>query len=125
MRVDVIAVPYDSGLRMEGMGCGPARLLEGGLAARLADDGHEVVVTTLETRCSFRVEAAVAVDLQKQVAESVGRAAVAILQNEVWIPPVRITLEVLAHNTGAKTFWQAVGFRDYAVGMELVPERAG
>jgi arginase len=71
MRVDVIAVPYDSGLRMERMGCGPARLLEGGLAARLADDGHEVVVTTLETRCSFRVEAAVAVDLQKQVADAV------------------------------------------------------
>ena len=53
--------------------------------------------------------------------QGIGRAAVTILQNEVWIPPVRITLEVLAHNAVAKTFWQAVGFRDYAVGMEFVP----
>jgi GNAT superfamily N-acetyltransferase len=53
--------------------------------------------------------------------QGIGRAAIAILQNEVWIPPARITLEVLADNAAAKTFWQAVGFRDYAVGMELVP----
>jgi arginase len=74
MSIEIIAVPYDSGLRMERMGCGPLRLLEGGLADRLAADGHRVGLSTLETRCRFRVEAAVAVDLQQQVAEAV-RAA--------------------------------------------------
>src|SRR5262245_40516748 len=72
--IELIVVPYDSGLRMERMGRGPQRLLEGGLAARLGADGHNVRVTTLETRCSFRVEAGVALDLSQQIADTV-RAA--------------------------------------------------
>jgi hypothetical protein len=34
--IEIIAVPYDSGLRAERMGRGPLRLLEEGLPARLA-----------------------------------------------------------------------------------------
>jgi arginase len=73
--IEIISVPYDSGLRAERMGRGPLRLLEGGIAERLTEDGHEVKVTTLETGCTFRVEAAVAVDLQRRVAEVAHAAA--------------------------------------------------
>jgi arginase len=71
MLIDLIAVPYDTGLREERMGRGPARILEAGLLERLGDDGHRVRVTTIGTRCPFRVEAAVAVDLQQQVGTAV------------------------------------------------------
>jgi arginase len=74
MLVDLILVPYDTGLAGERMGRGPARLLEAGLVAALEQDGHRVTTTTLTTRAPFRVEAAVAVDLADQVAQAV-RAA--------------------------------------------------
>jgi arginase len=69
--IDLIVVPYDTGLPLDRMGLGPGRLLERGLVGRLTGDGHAVSVTTLQTRCPFRVEAGVAVDLQRQVADRV------------------------------------------------------
>jgi arginase len=74
MLVDLILVPYDTGLAGDRMGRGPSRLLEAGLVAALEQDGHRVTATALTTRSPFRVEAAVAVDLADQVAEAV-RAA--------------------------------------------------
>jgi GNAT superfamily N-acetyltransferase len=56
----------------------------------------------------------------------VGGAAFAILRREVWSVEDRVTLEVLVGNTGAREFWKAVGFSDYAIAMELpavVPAR--
>lgn len=52
----------------------------------------------------------------------IGRAAFAILRELVWPPSSRVTLEVLTHNVAAQAFWRAIGFRDYAIGMELVPD---
>jgi arginase len=48
MRVQVLAVPYDSGVRGVRMGLGPEHLLGRGLAAMLAKRGHEVTVEIVE-----------------------------------------------------------------------------
>ncbi len=72
--VELIVVPYDTGLRLERMGRGPQRMLDAGLVQRLTADGHRVNVRTVETRCRFRVEAQVAVDLAQQVAEAAAGA---------------------------------------------------
>jgi len=48
-----------------------------------------------------------------------GRAAVDLLRSRVFPDGKRVTLEVLCHNDQAREFWRAVGFRDYAVSMEL------
>lgn len=53
--------------------------------------------------------------------QGIGRAAFTVLRQSVWAPSARITLEVLVHNVAATAFWRAIGFRDYALGMELVP----
>lgn len=53
--------------------------------------------------------------------QGIGRAALGILVREVWAPGTRVTLEVLVNNTGGQAFWRAVGFRDYAITMELPP----
>lgn len=49
-----------------------------------------------------------------------GRTAMGLLLREVWGPLDRVTLEVRSRNAGAIQFWRSVGFRDYAIGMELV-----
>lgn len=48
----------------------------------------------------------------------VGRVAFARLRAEAWAGG-RVTLDVLAGNARAITFWRALGFRDYAVAMTL------
>ena len=48
MKIVVIAVPYDAGHRSVGVGLGPARLLEAGVANELRAGGHDVREVTVE-----------------------------------------------------------------------------
>src|SRR5262245_61905160 len=50
----------------------------------------------------------------------VGREAMRILVNDVLRDSQRLTLDVLVGNRVAREFWQATGFREYAVTMELI-----
>ena len=52
MRLHLLVVPYDSGLRDFRMGLGPERLLETGLAAQLLAAGHEVQTEIVEVKSS-------------------------------------------------------------------------
>jgi GNAT superfamily N-acetyltransferase len=51
--------------------------------------------------------------------EGLGRAAFGLLLDEVLAPRTRIVVEVLALNTAAQAFWEALGFTDYARTLEL------
>jgi arginase len=107
MPIELLVVPYDTGLRLDRMGLGPGRLIDRGLPGRLIEDGHRVSVTTLETRCSFRVEAGVAVDLQRQVADAVraarARGALPLVLSGNCNTAVG-TLAALGRDTGAVWF---------------------
>lgn len=73
MRVELIAVPYDSGRRGERMGRGPEYLLERGLEGRLGQAGHTVRVRTVEPPADhWRAEIRTAFDLARAVAAAVG-----------------------------------------------------
>ena len=56
--------------------------------------------------------------------KGVGHAAIATLIREVLPQGTRITLEVLANNDAAVAFWASLGFQQYAITMELPPNRA-
>jgi predicted acetyltransferase len=47
---------------------------------------------------------------------------VEILRSEVWPADRRLTVGVLVRNTPAVTFWRAVGYQDYSLTLEIVPE---
>ena len=51
----------------------------------------------------------------------VGRAAMAILREQIWPKDVRLTVEVLCTNQTAVAFWRSVGYRDYSLQLEIVP----
>lgn len=75
MRIELFVVPYDSGMRAARMGAGPERLIESGLADRLAERGHEVSVTTIELPDGFfNSEISAAFNLYRQLADGVRRA---------------------------------------------------
>jgi predicted GNAT family acetyltransferase len=54
--------------------------------------------------------------------KGMGRKAVQILSNEIWPPQLRVVLEILVDNTTAHRFWQSVGFKDYAITLDLIRE---
>lgn len=51
--------------------------------------------------------------------EGIGRKAMQILFNEVWPNEVRIIVDVLSKNEVGYKFWKVVGFRDYAITLEI------
>ena len=79
MRIRVLQVPYDSGLRDRRMGCGPAYLVDQGLPLVLHDSGHTLDVRTVEVddphpaeiRMAFQLCAAVSEQVQQCRAEGV------------------------------------------------------
>ncbi len=54
--------------------------------------------------------------------QGIGQAAMQILLTQVWPPQARITLDVLVHNQTGYDFWQSLGFQDYAISLERLPD---
>ena len=52
----------------------------------------------------------------------VGRQCIKILCSEIWPKDKRITVDVLCHNQAGIAFWRAVGFSDYCLTLERLPE---
>jgi len=56
--------------------------------------------------------------------EGIGRKAFEILRSRIWPKDKRLTVDVLAGNTAAVAFWRAVGYKDYCLTLEILPEVA-
>ena len=53
--------------------------------------------------------------------QGVGRKAVEFPRSQIWPRNKRLTVEVLVAKTNAVAFWRAVGYRDYALRLEIMP----
>ena len=53
--------------------------------------------------------------------QGVGRKAVEFPRSQIWPRNKRLTVEVLVAKTNAVAFWRAVGNRDYALRLEIMP----
>ncbi len=54
--------------------------------------------------------------------EGIGRAAMKILRGKIWPAHKRLTVEVLTANEPAVAFWRSVGYNDYSLTLEILPE---
>jgi predicted acetyltransferase len=52
--------------------------------------------------------------------QGLGRRAFEILRAKIWPKNKRLTVEVLVANTAAVAFWRSLGYRDYALTLEIV-----
>jgi arginase len=78
MRLALLAVPYDSGRRSVGVGLGPARLLEAGIANHLREAGHDVRESTVELPHDVtKHEMARTVAIQRELGRAVREAVAA------------------------------------------------
>ena len=53
--------------------------------------------------------------------EGIGRNVVALLRSQIWPQHKRLIVEVLTSNNTGVAFWRAVGYRDYALTLEITP----
>lgn len=84
MRIVIIAVPYDAGRRSEGVGLGPARLLDAGVANGLRGLGHDVREVAVELPLDTSTHelartTAVQRELAREVHEAVSRGELPIV----------------------------------------------
>jgi GNAT superfamily N-acetyltransferase len=56
--------------------------------------------------------------------KNMGRKAFELLRKQIWPAGKRITVEVLIANEPAVSFWKAVGFKEYALTLEILPSAA-
>jgi GNAT superfamily N-acetyltransferase len=54
--------------------------------------------------------------------QGLGRAALSMLRSRIWSKRKRLVVEVLAQNVAAVSFWRSLGFRDYSLALEVMPE---
>jgi ribosomal protein S18 acetylase RimI-like enzyme len=55
--------------------------------------------------------------------QGIGRQAMQILRSLIWPRDKRLTVEVLTSNQNAVTFWRAVGYVDYSLTLEILPQK--
>ena len=52
----------------------------------------------------------------------IGKEAVRILKEEIWTQSKRLTVDVLTGNKAAIAFWHSVGYKDYCLTLEIMPD---
>ncbi len=57
--------------------------------------------------------------------QGMGRRAMEILRTQIWPGHKRLTVEVLVRNEAAVAFWRAMGYRDYTLALEILPDTNG
>jgi predicted acetyltransferase len=55
--------------------------------------------------------------------KGLGKEAVKILLSKIWPKNKRLTVEVLVQNEAAVAFWRAVGYKDYCLTLEILPNK--
>ncbi len=55
--------------------------------------------------------------------KGIGRQAVEMLRTKIWPANKRLTVDVLVQNPAAIAFWRSVGYQDYCLALEILPEK--
>ena len=53
--------------------------------------------------------------------QGLGKEAIRLLRDDIWPKSKRLTVEVLSHNQSGMAFWHSVGYKDYCLTLEIMP----
>jgi predicted acetyltransferase len=56
--------------------------------------------------------------------KGIGRKAFEILRSKIWPKNKRLTVEVLVKHEPAVKFWRTIGYKDYCLMLEILPENS-
>src|SRR5580765_7487099 len=90
--------------------------------AVLYEDGGEVIAYALFREQPEEIYLRQLFVVRHRRSQGIGRRAVEILRSQVWPKTKRLTVEALAANKRAISFWRSVGYTDYALSLEILPD---
>ena len=96
--------------------------LAGDYRAVLFEERSEVVAYALFRELPDEVYLRQLFVVRHRRREGIGRRAVDTLRTEVWPKDKRLTVEVLVANERGVAFWRSVGYADYALTLEILPD---
>ena len=91
-------------------------------AAILFENDREVVAYALYREQPEEIYLRQLFVLRNQRRKGIGKEAVKILRSTIWPKNKRLTVEVLLQNEAAVAFWRTVGYKDYCLTLEILPD---
>ena len=91
-------------------------------AAVIFEDGGEVVAYALYREQPEEIYLRQLFVLRNRRRQGIGRKAFEILRSRIWPANKRLTVEVWVHNEAAIAFWRAMGYKDYSLKLEILPQ---
>ena len=92
-------------------------------AAMLFENGGEVVAYALYREQPEEIYLRQLFVVRNRRGKGLGKEAVKILLSKIWPKNKRLTVEVLVQNEAAVAFWRAVGYKDYSLTLEILPNK--
>jgi len=93
-------------------------------AAVIFEDANEVVAYALYREQSEEIYLRQLFVVGSRRRQGIGRQAFGILRFQIWPTTKRLTVDVLVQNSAAIAFWRALGYTDYCLTLEIMPESA-
>jgi len=90
--------------------------------AIIFEDGHEAVAYALYREQPDEIYLRQLFVVRYRRRRGIGCRAFEILRSRIWPANKRLTVEVLVKNTTAVAFWRAMGYKDYSLTLEIIPE---
>jgi len=90
--------------------------------AVLFENGGEVVAYALYREQPEAIYLRQLFVVRNRRRKGIGKEAIKILRSKIWPKNRRLTVEVLVQNEAAAAFWRAVGYKDYCLTLEMLPD---
>ena len=91
-------------------------------AAVIFEDGGAVVAYALYREQPEEIYLRQLLVVRQRRRQGLGRQAMEMLRSRIWPKNKRLTVGVLVQNTTAIAFWRSVGYKDYSLTLEILPE---
>lgn len=98
------------------------RWLAIGYVAVIFEDGSGVVAYAVYVEDDHQVYLRHFFVVPRRRRAGLGREAIRVLREELWSRDKRLVVEVLWHNERGVEFWRAMGFREYSLALEILPD---
>ena len=96
-------------------------LASGEYRAELFEEHGEVVAYALYRESAEEIYLRHLFVARNRRRQGLGRRVMRLLFDEIWPRGKRLTVEVLCANATGVAFWKAMGYREYSLGLEIMP----
>jgi len=97
-------------------------LRRGEYAGELFEEDGEVVAYALYRELPDEIYLRHLFVVRPRRRQGIGRRAMRMLMDQVWPRGKRLVVEVLCANAAGAVFWKAMGYREYSLCLEIMPQ---